>query len=185
MHDNYYACICFSIGSTVSQWLLLQVPIIIIVRQLKNYSIIGKFNSALLQQNTKTCASFSLNKSQLSSFWAPRLCTCMLDQRSKGRGTPIGAVSRAVTVVKMQSNGQGTSWGLVKWSSGVLDPSSSITRQPMQEAWPRFVHAQLVNCQWVKDKICRGQAVKAIFRRSKILTVVAALDTAPMGVTPP
>ena len=86
MHDNYYACICFSIGSTVSQWLLLQVPVIIIVRQLKNYSIIGKFNSALLQQNTKTCASFSLNKSQLSSFWAPRLCTCMLDQRSKGGG---------------------------------------------------------------------------------------------------
>ena len=27
--------------------------------------------------------------------------------------TPIGAVSRAATGMKMQSNGQGTSWGLV------------------------------------------------------------------------
>ena len=36
-----------------------------------------------------------------------------------------------------------------------------------------------------RAKIRRGQAVKAIFRRSKILTPVAALDTAPMGVTPP
>ena len=35
-----------------------------------------------------------------------------------------------------------------------------------------------------RAKIRRGQAVKAIFRRSKILTPVAALDTAPMGVTP-
>ncbi|MCG8621097.1 MAG: hypothetical protein MJE68_03710, partial [Proteobacteria bacterium] len=36
-----------------------------------------------------------------------------------------------------------------------------------------------------RAKIRRGQAVKAIYRRSKILTPVAALDTAPMGVTPP
>ena len=36
-----------------------------------------------------------------------------------------------------------------------------------------------------RAKIRRGQAVKVIFRRSKILTPVAALDTAPMGVTPP
>ena len=36
-----------------------------------------------------------------------------------------------------------------------------------------------------REKIRRGQAVKAIFRRSKILTPVAALYTAPMGVTPP
>ena len=39
--------------------------------------------------------------------------------------------------------------------------------------------------QEVKGKIWCGQAVKAIFRRSKILTPVAALDTAPMGMTPP
>ena len=36
-----------------------------------------------------------------------------------------------------------------------------------------------------RAKIRRGQAVKVIFRRSKILTPVATLDTAPMGVTPP
>ena len=47
-----------------------------------------------------------------------------------------------------------------------------------------FVHAQLINGQGSRAKIRRGQAVKAVFRRSKILTPVAALDTAPMGVTP-
>ena len=36
-----------------------------------------------------------------------------------------------------------------------------------------------------RGKIRCGQAVKAIFRRSKILTPVAALYTVPMGVTPP
>ena len=36
-----------------------------------------------------------------------------------------------------------------------------------------------------RAKICRGLAVKVIFRRSKILTPVAALDTAPMRVTSP
>ena len=61
--------------------------------------------------------------------------------------TTIGAVSRAATGVKMQSNGQGTFWGSVKRSSGVLGLISSIARRP-------------------------------------ILTPVAALDTASMGVTP-
>ena len=36
------------------------------------------------------------------------------------QGGAIGAVSRAVTGVKMQSNGQSTFWGLVKRSSTVL-----------------------------------------------------------------
>ena len=48
-----------------------------------------------------------------------------------------------------------------------------------------FAHAQLIDGQWSRAKIRRGQAVKAVFRRSKILTPVAALDTAPMGVTSP
>ena len=34
-----------------------------------------------------------------------------------------------------------------------------------------------------RAKTGRGQTVKALFGRSKILTAVAALDTAPMGVT--
>ena len=52
---------------------------------------------------------------------------------SQGGVTPIGAVSRAATGVKMQSNGQGTFWGSVKRSSSVLGPISSIAR------WPRGV----------------------------------------------
>ena len=36
--------------------------------------------------------------------------------------TPIGAVSRAAIGIKMQSKGQGTFWGSVKRSSGVLGP---------------------------------------------------------------
>ena len=44
----------------------------------------------------------------------------------QGGVTPIGAVSRAATGVKMQSNGQGTFWGSVKRSSGVLGPISGI-----------------------------------------------------------
>ena len=47
------------------------------------------------------------------------------------------------------------------------------------------MHRQLVDCQWVKGKNSPCQAVKAIFRQSKILTAVAALDTAPMGVILP
>ncbi|MCG8621098.1 MAG: hypothetical protein MJE68_03715 [Proteobacteria bacterium] len=39
-------------------------------------------------------------------------------------------MSRAATGVKMQSNGQGTFWGSVKRSSGVLGPTSGIARRP-------------------------------------------------------
>ena len=42
--------------------------------------------------------------------------------------------------------------------------------------------------QWVngsRGQIGSGQAVKEHFRRSKILTPVVAVDTAPMRVTPP
>ena len=36
-----------------------------------------------------------------------------------------------------------------------------------------------------KGKIQCGQAVKAIFRRSQILTTIAALDMTPAGLFPP
>ena len=72
-----------------------------------------------------------------------------------------------------RSNGQAVCWGTIYSttgrSRGVVDP---------------FAHAQLIDGQGSRAKIRRGQAVKVIFRWSKILTPVAALDTAPMGVTP-
>ena len=40
------------------------------------------------------------------------------EMRLQGGVTPIGAVSRTATAVKMQSKGQGTFWGLVKQCSG-------------------------------------------------------------------
>ena len=88
---------------------------------------------------------------------------------------------RVVTVVKMQSKGQGTFLGSVKRSSDVLGPMSSTAGN--QKAW-----SSLCTCavnRWSRAKTGRGQVVKAIYGRSKSLTVVAALDTAPMGVTPP
>ena len=63
-------------------------------------------------------------------------CDCAWPRRgtrsslAQGGITPIGAVSRAATGVKMQSNGQGTFWGSVKRSSGVLGPISGIARRP-------------------------------------------------------
>ena len=69
-----------------------------------------------------------------------------------------------------RSNGQAVCWGTIWRSRGVADP---------------FAHAQLIDGQGSRAKIRRGQAVKAIFQRSKILTLVAALDTAPMRVIPP
>ena len=51
-----------------------------------------------------------------------------------------------------------------------------------QEACPIFCACAVVDGQ---GSIRRGQAVKVAFRRSKILNLVVALDTAPMGVTPP
>ena len=102
----------------------------------------------------------------------------------QGGVTPIGAVSRAATTVKMQSNGQGTFWGSVKWSSSVLGHYLRHYWRSRGVADP-FAHAQLIDGQGSRAKIRRGQAVKVVFRWSKILTPVAALDTAPMGVTPP
>ena len=49
---------------------------------------------------------------------------------TQGWVTPIGAIFRVATTVKMQSNGQGTFWGLIKRSSGVPGPTSSIAWQP-------------------------------------------------------
>ena len=102
----------------------------------------------------------------------------------QGEVTPIGAVSRAATGVKMRSNGQGT-WGSVKRSSSVLGHYLRHYWRSRGMVDP-FAHAQLIDGpQGSRAKIRRGQAVKVVFRRSKILTPVAALDTAPMGVTPP
>ena len=69
----------------------------------------------------------------------------------------------------------------VKQCSGAL----STALLPIKRRGDPFAHAQLIDGQGSRAKIRRGQAVKAVFRRSKILTPVAALDTAPMGVTPP
>ena len=113
----------------------------------------------------------------------PRLCN-MTGSLSQGEVTPIGAVSRAATGVKMRSNGQGTFWGSVKRSSSVLGHYLRHYWRSRGVVDP-FAHAQLIDGQGSRAKIRRGQAVKAVFRRSKILTPVAALDTAPMGVTSP
>ena len=84
----------------------------------------------------------------------------------------------------MQSNGQGTSWGSVKRSSGVRGPISGIARRPRGVAETLCMRSySIVNGS--RGKIRRGQVVKAIFGWSKILTAVVAVDTAPMGVTPP
>ena len=110
--------------------------------------------------------------------------TVTLVHLARGGITPIGAVSRAATGVKMQSNGQGTFGGLVKQSSGVLGPISSIARRPRGVVKILRMRSQsMINGS--RAKIHRGQVVKAIFKRSKILTPVAALDTVPMGVTSP
>ena len=80
--------------------------------------------------------------------------------RSNTRGvTPIDAVSRAATVVKMQSKGQGTFWGLVKWSSVVLGPMSSTAGN--QEAWPSL-------CACAVNRWSTGQGQKlAVVKRSR------------------
>ena len=100
----------------------------------------------------------------------------------QGMVTPIGAVSRAVTAVKMQSNSQGTFLGLVKINGQAVFWVLLTAIKRRGQA--------LCMCTWSlingsRAKIHRGQAVKAIFRQSKILTTVAALDTVPMGVSPP
>ena len=69
----------------------------------------------------------------------------------------------------------------VKQCSGAL----STALLPIKRRGRSFAHAQLIDGQGSRAKIRRGQAVKGVFRRSKILTPVAALDTAPMGVIPP
>ncbi len=82
----------------------------------------------------------------------------------------------------------------VKWSRHFLGVGQTVKQcagHYLRHYWRSrgvadpFAHAQLIDGQGSRAKIRRGQAVKAVFRRSKILTPVAALDTAPMGVTPP
>ena len=54
----------------------------------------------------------------------------------------IGAVSRAATGVKMQSNSQGTFWGSVKRSSSVLGALSAVLLA-IKRRVRSFAHAQL------------------------------------------
>ena len=78
--------------------------------------------------------------------------------------TPIGAVSRAATEVKIQSNSQGT-WGSVKWYSGPYLQHSYIDGQ---DAWRDFLcmrSSSMVNGS--RAKIRRGQAVKAFLEGQK------------------
>ena len=59
--------------------------------------------------------------------------------------TPIGAVSGAATVVKMQSNGQGTSWGLVKRLRGVLGTLTLGTILSFPTDMPETIFAAVVS----------------------------------------
>ena len=50
-----------------------------------------------------------------------------IHEQYSSRGiTPIGDMSRAATGMKMQSNGQCTHRGMIKWSSGVFGSSNVI-----------------------------------------------------------
>ena len=96
----------------------------------------------------------------------------------KGVAPILGAVSRSVIVVKMQSKGQGTSWGLVKSSSGFWALSPALAVLAVKRCDQQFEHAQLIYGQRVKGQVA---VVKAIFgwskiNFSKILTAVTALD---------
>ena len=85
-------------------------------------------------------------------------CWEELPTRGGGGVTPVGAVSRAVTGFKIQSNGQGTlQWfsQTVKQCAGVLSLVGD------KEAW-------IILCACTDNpRLRHGQAVKAIFRRSK------------------
>ena len=74
-------------------------------------------------------------------------------------------------------------WGSVKRSSSVLGHYPWYYWRSRGVAYP-FAHTQIIDDQGSRAKIQCGQAVKAVFRWSKILIPVAALDTAPMGATP-
>ena len=87
-----------------------------------------------------------------------------------GGVTPIGAVSRVATGVKMQSNSQAVYWGTIYGTTGD------------REAWPILV--RMCDGQGSRAKLRCGQAVKAVFRWSKILSLVTSLDMVPMEVTP-
>ena len=69
----------------------------------------------------------------------------------QGGVTPIGAVSRAATGVKMRSNGQGTFWGSVKRSSSVLGHYLRHYCRSRGVADP-FAHAQLIDGQGSRAK---------------------------------
>ena len=74
-----------------------------------------------------------------------------------GGVTTIGAMSRAATGVKMQSNGQGTFWGLVNSQAVCWGTIFSTTGD--QGAW-----LSLCACgQGSRAKIRHGEAVMPIF----------------------
>ena len=62
----------------------------------------------------------------------------------------------------------------------VVTPIGAVSRATTTVKCWAFVHAKLVAGQRVKGKIHQDQVVKAIFQQSKILTMIAALDTVPM-----
>ena len=70
----------------------------------------------------------------------------------QGGVTPMGAMSRAATAVKMQSKGQGTFWGSVKRSSSVQGLMSIQQLLVIKRHGQDFAHAQLIDGQWVKGK---------------------------------
>ena len=73
---------------------------------------------------------------------------------NQGEVTPIGAVSRAATGVKMRSNDQGTFWGLVKRSSSVLGHYLRRYWRSRGVVDP-FAHAQLVKGQGQKSGVVK------------------------------
>ena len=94
-----------------------------------------------------------------------------------GGAAPIGAVSRAATRVKMQSRHFLGIGQMVKQCARALTIYSTTGNQ---EAWPSFCTCTLNQWSRVKGKIQHGEVVKVIFRRSKILIPVTALDMAPV-----
>ena len=98
---------------------------------------------------------------------------------------PIGAVVTAATGVKKQSRGQGLFLVSVKWSRTVLKLSNSS--QDVYDLCVRIAHS-VVKCVWSNGQGPICGAVKRSSNKNDVqnfLTPVAAVTTAPMGVTTP
>ena len=70
-----------------------------------------------------------------------------------GTSSPIGAVSRAATGVKMRSNGQGTFWGSVKQCAGHYIYLRHYWRS--RGGADSFAHAQLIDGQGQKSGVVK------------------------------